>query len=604
MESMSEFNPYKQHRYQLGIIGNCNFSALIDSKAEVKWMCWPRFDSSFIFGSLLDESRGGRFSVHPEDGVTSTVQKYLVNTNVLTTRFEVPDGIFEVIDFAPRFAENESFYKPLMLFRKIQRIDGTPRIRICCDPMGEYGQIKAEAQPGSNRVHYNGLEAPVQLDTNAPVSAILEGTPFSLHNDIYLVLSWGVPFEEPLINTFESHLNRTIKYWRTWVEHCNIPRSFQKQVIRSALALKIHQFEDTGGIIASPTTSLPEIPGEGRNWDYRYCWLRDTYYTLNALKALGHFEEMEKYAHFIESLNVHALESIQPVYRIDGSPEMTESELDLQGYQNNSPVRTGNAAYTQIQHDAYGQILLALFSLHTDARLVERGRMSERTLHCLLGYIEKTMEIPDNGVWEFRGRRTLHTYSLLFHWAGAAACKCISQEIGNSELLTRAQACFDRARTLMEKCYDKDKQAYTQGLGLKELDASLLQMITLGYFYDQPQEKAVAHLRAIQKELEITPGFLLRYKHQDDFGVQKSAFMVCSFWYIEALITLGFIEEATELFKKVLGTENHLGLISEDYDTATQSQWGNFPQTYSHVGVIICAFAFDKALDHPPFLGA
>jgi GH15 family glucan-1,4-alpha-glucosidase len=602
MKSNESLLKTERHQYQLGMIGNCNFSALIDHEASIKWLCWPRFDSSFIFGSLLDEKKGGIFSISPSGSKFTNHQKYLTNTNILVTRFECEDGVFEVTDFAPRFLLNERFHKPLMLFRKIRRVSGSPRILIVCDPVGNYGEHRPNVQMGSHHLRYEGLDAPVRLTTNASLNMIHQKRDFALGQDLYLILSWGVAFEAPLVSTFEDFLSRTIKYWQTWVERCKLPRVFQKDVIRSALVLKLHQFEDTGGIIASCSTSLPEIPGETRNWDYRFCWLRDTYYTLHALNSLGHFDEMEKYAHFIENLNMASLSALQPVYCIDGSPEMPERELPLEGYLGNQPVRVGNEAASQIQHDAYGQILLALFNLHMDPRLVDRGRLSERSLSSLLSYIKTTMEVPDNGVWEFRGKASIHSYTLLFHWAGSAACKKIASHIGNAKLEEDAQQCMDRARILLEKCYCISKGAYSQALGSEDLDASLLQMITLGFFGEDEQEKAISHLRAIQKELEISPGFLLRYKHADMFGEQKSAFLVCSFWYVEALATLGFTDEATELLTGVLKSQNNLGLMSEDVDAKTLGQWGNFPQTYSHVGLINCAFALDRAIKQPAFL--
>ncbi|PIS10751.1 MAG: glycosyl hydrolase [Bdellovibrio sp. CG10_big_fil_rev_8_21_14_0_10_47_8] len=591
-----------QHQYQMGIIGNCSFNALVDQHANIKWLCWPRFDSSFIFGSLLDEKKGGEYSISPADETYTSKQSYIVNTNVLVTRFESEEGVFEVTDFAPRFLLNERIHRPLMLFRKVRKISGSPRAIVKCRAVGSYGEMEADVQLGSHHIRYMNLEAPVRLTTNASLTYIQQQRPFAIAEDLYFVLSWGIPLEGPLLTTFEDFLTRTIKYWQTWVERCTLPQLFQKEVIRSALTLKLHQFEDTGAIIASCSTSLPEIPGEHRNWDYRFCWLRDTYYTLHALNSLGHFEEMEKYAHFIENLNIESLTALQPVYCIDGTANMTERELPLGGYLNNQPVRVGNEAATQIQHDAYGQILLALFNLHTDVRLVERRRLSEQSLESLLGYIEKTIDTPDNGVWEFQGKTSVHSYSLLFHWAGSAACRKIAKHIKNEDLAKRADICIAKTIALLEKCYDAERGVYTQAIGSKDLDASLLQMITLGYFHGQKKNKAVSHLRAIQKDLEITPGFLLRYRHPDKFGEQKSAFLVCSFWYIEALASLDFIDEATALFEKVLKTQNALGLMSEDFDVDSSSQWGNFPQTYSHVGLINCAFALDKASRKPAFL--
>jgi GH15 family glucan-1,4-alpha-glucosidase len=592
----------KKNQYQMGLIGNCNFSALVDSKANIKWMCWPRFDSSFIFGALLDSDKGGEFCIFPNKTPTKNEQFYILNTNILVTRFENADGVFEITDFAPRFKLNERFHKPLMLFRKVKKISGSPKIFVKCSPRGNYGETIPTMHTGSNHIRYAGLDEPLRLTTNAPLTYILQERPFTLDEDLYFVLSWGIPLEGPLESTFEDFLSRTKKYWQTWVEHCKLPDYFQKEVIRSALTLKMHQYEDTGAIIASCTTSLPEIDKEGRNWDYRFCWLRDTYYTLSALNSLGHFEEMSSYANFIENLNHDFANLMQPVFTIDGQGAMAELELPLKGYLDNQPVRIGNGAALQIQHDGYGQILLSLTHLWTDARLGDKRRLSEKTLNLLLGYIERTMEAPDNGVWEFRGRQSIHAYTLLFHWAGSAACEKIANALGDVKLTERAGICRAKASQLLETCYSEEKKAYAQAQGSNELDASLFQMITLGFFHNQDKAKAIAHLRAIQKDLEIRPGFLLRYKHSDDFGLQKSAFLVCSFWYIEALLTLDFVEEAQELFANVLKAQNHLGLFSEVYDVETQSPWGNFPQTYSHVGLINCAFALNKAIRKPFFL--
>ncbi len=587
----------------MGLIGNCSYSALVDVDANIAWLCWPRFDSSFIFGSLLDKEKGGEFSIRPALADYESHQSYISNTNILVTRFKAADGEFEVIDFAPRFLEFERYHKPHLLMRKVRKLSGYPRIRIKCAPVGQYGELKPEVYQGSNHIRYLGLEAPVRLTTNASMTMIEQNRDFSLSEDLYLVLSWGIPLEAPLKTTYEHFYTRTEKYWQNWVRQCALPKVFQEEVIRSALALKLHQFEDTGGIVASFTTSLPEIPGEGRNWDYRYCWLRDTYYTLAALNSLGHFDEAEKYAHYIENLNIASLERVQPVYCIDGRPQMQEVEMPLAGYFGNKPVRVGNDAAKQVQNDAYGQILLALYDLYTDARILHYNQERSTVLvKTLLNRIQKTINEPDNGIWEFRGRKSVHAYSLLFHWAGGYACRKIALRSGDKNLAEKAQKVIEESSELIEKCYNPDLKAYTQYEGSVDLDSSLLQMITLGYFDDKPRERAIHHLRTIQKELEIAPGFLLRYKHSDDFGNQRSAFLICSFWFIEALLHLDFVDEAQALLPKILKAQNELGLMSEDFEIESESQWGNFPQCYSHVGLINCSFAMDRALRKPKFL--
>ncbi|UYL07974.1 glycoside hydrolase family 15 protein [Bdellovibrio sp. SKB1291214] len=601
---MSSHSDLVNHRYHQGLIGNCAYLALVDQNTNISWMCWPRFDSSFIFGSLIDKDRGGEFSLKPHSAEFTSQQSYLKNTNILRTRIETKEGVYEVTDFAPRFTLFERYHKPLMLFRKVKKISGRPRIVAKCHPRGKYGETVPGIMMGSNHIRYEGLEQPVRLTTNASLTYILEEQPFTLDHDIYFVLSWGIPLEGPLETTFEDFFTRTESYWRKWIEHCHLPQVFQQEVIRSALALKIHQYEDTGAIIASCTTSLPEIPGEGRNWDYRFCWLRDTYYTLSALNSLGHFEEMEKYASFIENIDLESLVSLQPCYRIDGSAELTEEILNLDGYMGNKPVRIGNQAALQIQHDAYGQILMALFKLYTDERVnAKSGIRSHRLVEKTLTYLEKYITTPDNGVWEFRGKQAQHSYAMMFNWAGAAAARSVARKIGNTGLEERAQAAMKQSAELLEQTYSKNKKAYTQALNTEHLDASILQLITIGYFHDKPPALAHDLIAAIEKELMISPGFLVRYRHEDDFGLQRSAFLVCSFWYIEALAATGQEQKAAELLKHVTGTAaNHVGLLAEDFDVETNSQWGNFPQTYSHVGVINCAFAIDKANKKPSFL--
>jgi GH15 family glucan-1,4-alpha-glucosidase len=336
--------------------------------------------------------------------------------------------------------------------------------------------------------------------------------------------------------------------------------------------------------------------------DCTCCWLRDTYYTLHAFQSLGRFEEIEAYSRFIENLNIEALSSLQPAYSIDGSHDLTEKILELEGYRGHIPVRIGNEAARQVQNDAYGQVLLTLHSLFTDERVIDRNRVSISSISRLLSYIERTIEMPDSGVWEFRNTQAIHTYSLLFHWAGSSACKKIAEVIGHDDLRKRAIACIQRAQQLIEKAHRPDRGVYAQSQMSNDVDASLLQMITLGYFNSSRKKEAIQHLRAIQQELEFRPGFFLRYRHNDDFGQQQSSFLVCSFWFIEAHCVLGFADEARERLENVLKAQNHLGLLSEDYDVDTQSPWGNFPQTYSHVGLINCAFAIDRLCTKPSFL--
>ncbi|MGF1638911.1 MAG: glycoside hydrolase family 15 protein, partial [Cyclobacteriaceae bacterium] len=269
-----------RHVYDFGVIGNCGFLAGVDKKTNVVWMCWPRFDSSFIFGGLLDKERGGEFSLKPCEEDFKSHQYYVENTNILCTEIESSEGSYRVTDFAPRFFNFERYFRPLMLIRKIEPISGSPRVMVKCAPVGDYGKKEPVVNVGSNHIEFAGLGQNVRLTANIPLTYINSDMPVLINEAKYLVLTYGAPLEAPLESTSEEFLRQTRRYWRRWVKSTSISKFYQKQVIRSALVLKIHQFEDTGAIIAATTTSLPEAPGSGRCWDYRYCWMRDTYYTL------------------------------------------------------------------------------------------------------------------------------------------------------------------------------------------------------------------------------------------------------------------------------------------------------------------------------------
>jgi GH15 family glucan-1,4-alpha-glucosidase len=592
----------KAHKYDMGIIGNCAYLALINSRASVSWLCWPRFDSSPKFGSLLDEQQGGDFQVASADAQATTNQYYVENTNVLVTEFHAKDGVFKVIDFAPRFYQYERFFKPLMLFRKIERVSGNPKVIVNCDPKDSFNQASSETKTGSNHIRYEGFEQPMRLTASMGLTYILEKKAFTLTRNEYLALSFGVPLEAPLDSVTEEFYHKTVHYWRNWVQHSTVPALAQQQVIRSSLVLKLHQYEDTGAIIASATTSLPESPGSGRNWDYRYCWMRDTFYTLAALRNIGHGQEMAEYAHYIENLPVSAEGRYQPLYSISTNPDIDEKELPLRGYQQNGPVRVGNQAREHIQNDVYGQILVSLMPLYTDNRFIGNGyETNSQLINNLLNQIEKTMDEPDAGLWEFRNISQQHCYTFLFHWAGAKAAIQIGKAVNDDALLSRGEKLVKLAEHKIEQCYDPEIGAYYQAIGNKNFDASLLQLITMNYL-DPGSEKAKSHLQALEKELKGRNGLFFRYKHEDDFGMPETTFLICAFWYVEALACVGRLDEAIEVFEELVQYGNHLGLLSEDVHEINGSQWGNFPQAYSHVGLMNAAFRIARKLDKPEFL--
>lgn len=592
----------EKHTYSAGIIGNCAYLAHINKDTNVNWLCWPRFDSSFVFGGLLDKKKGGEFSILPDSEYTSN-QYYLENTNVLRTEISCADGKYRVTDFAPRFLKHERYFKPLTLIRKIEPLEGLPRIRVRCQPMYDYGACKLQSYRGSNHIEYFGCGEKLRLTSNIPINYLLDDQYFILNDTKYLLLTYREPFEAPLESTCDNFFNNTIKYWRTWVKQSAIAAFYQPFVIRSALVLKIHQYEDTGAIIAASTTSLPESPGSGRNWDYRFCWLRDTYHVLTALNHICHFEEMERYFHYVTDIAFSEEDRYQPLYGITGAKNLTEITLpELSGYEGNQPVRIGNQAYEHIQNDIYGQVLISLLPLYTDHRFIFKERRdSVRWISTVLSKIETTIDEKDAGIWEFRNFANIHCYTNLFQWAGCNAAEKMARMMGEDALVQKAQALRKKAAAHIESCYDPERKVYTNAKGSPHLDASTLQLIMMNYL-DPSSQKARDHLTALEKELRTERGLFYRYLHEDDFGKPKTTFLICAFWYVEALACVGRLDDAIREFEELLKYCNHLLLFSEDVDEETGSQWGNFPQAYSHVGLMNAAYRIAMKMDTPIFL--
>jgi GH15 family glucan-1,4-alpha-glucosidase len=582
----------------LGVIGNCSTIALL-SQGSVEWLCWPRPDSSFVFGPLLDRELGGEFTVEGID-VEDIRHEYVENTNVLRTVFSGPAGSFELIDFAPRFVLYNRPFKPSMLMRILRPLEGDPRAVVRCRPVYDYGRQTATAWRSSNHIEYTGLGTPVRLTTNVPLTYVEDGRPFLLDHDYHLALTFGEPLEAGLEETAERFLSNTVDYWREWVKRTRVPRDYQREVIRSALVLKLHQYEDTGALIAAPTTSLPEHPGSGRTWDYRFCWLRDSYFTLSALERLGHASEMERFLVFLRNLAEEREGTLLPVYTIAGAEDAEETELPhLSGYEGEQPVRIGNQAFHHVQNDVYGEMILAVSRLVLDARFTG-SIATPRALELvdeLLDQIEHRLDEPDAGPWELRGVRRLHSFTVLMHWAGARRAEEIGLALDEPRLVERGGAIAARAADLLnERCWDDDIGAITQSAGEPALDAALLLTLHLGFLKpDDP--RAASQVEATQKALSRGDGLLLRYAVKDDFGRPRAAFTVCSFWLVEALAAIGRREEAIELFAKLLSLGNDLGLYSEDILPDSLEQSGNFPQTYSHVGLINAAFRLSRGWD-------
>jgi GH15 family glucan-1,4-alpha-glucosidase len=574
----------------LGVIGNGQYAALINERATIVWCCLPRFDAAPVFGALLDPD-GGDFGIDSADTRALTASTYIENTNVLETRFHAADGSFRVLDFAPRFVEHQRSFHPAQIVRIVEPLAGSPVIRVRCQPRLGWSREAPASVAGSHHVEYAGFDASLRLTTDYSLSS-LDGRPTALTGPRHFVLSWGAPVEEPLAPLARRFLEETTDYWRHWVKECNLPPLFQQPVIRSALTLKLMCFEDTGAIIAAPTTSIPESPGSGRTWDYRYCWLRDAFYVLNAFRRLGHFQEREKFLEFL--LNVAASEptlDLRPLYRIDGTRVEGERLVsNWAGFNGEQPVRVENAAGAQRQHDVYGEMVQALAPIFLDDRFgPERTPSVWALLERLARRAIAVAGTPDAGIWEVRGAQQTQTFSSLMCWVAADRMASLSRRHNpqvEAEFRTAALRIRDE---ILARGWSTGLDSLVSTYDGTQLDAALLQAIPLRLF-DQGDPRADQTIRAVQRGL-MRDGLLMRYTYDDGFGAPHSAFLICTFWLVEALAHVGRTAEATAAMNEALKLASPLGLLSEDFAVDTQQLLGNFPQAYSHVGLINAAFA-------------
>jgi GH15 family glucan-1,4-alpha-glucosidase len=572
----------------LALIGNCRIAALVNPMGRIVWWCFPRFDSNPVFSRLLagDEEKGF-CDVVLADYVKSR-SSYVRNTPILETELEDKHGQrLRITDFAPRFHRYERTFHPPQLVRRIVPLSGSPRIAIRVRPTEAYGRPMTDLSLGSNHIRYQGSGAVLRLNTDAPLSYVAQETVFPLTRPMTLVFGPDEPFRsafESTANEFEEHTRR---YWLHWVRTLAVPFEWQSEVTRAAITLKLCSFEETGGIVAAHTTSIPEAENSGRNWDYRYCWLRDAYFVIQALNKLGATETMEAYLNYIMTVVADHDGLLQPVHSVvPGESLHEEIATDLLGFRGQGPVRVGNQAAEQHQHDVYGSAILAATQMFIDERL---PRMGDESLFRRLEPLgESALRLalkPDAGIWEYRGRERVHTHSAALCWAACDRLGQIAHRLGNGE---RAVLWRERAETLREtilaRAWSDSKRAFAGALDHEDLDASVLLLAELGLIAPE-DPRFVSTCDAIRREL-MRNGRIMRYTAKDDFGWPETAFLVCNFWYIDALAALGRRDEAREMFGELLKRRNAYGLLSEDIHPETGALWGNIPQTYSMAAII------------------
>lgn len=587
----------------LALVGNCQVGALINAEAEIVWYCLPRFDGDPVFNSLLQEHEAGAgkgyCAIELVDQITSE-QNYLPNSAIIVTRITDTRGaVVEITDFAPRFRQHGRMFTPMMLIRQIRRIHGSPRICIRVRPTHDYGRMGCEFTNGSHHVRYVSADMVLRLTTDASITTILQELPFILEDELTLIFGPDETIPESIHEVARRFKDETLAHWHEWVRDLGVPFEWQAEVIRAAITLKLNSYDDTGAIVAAMTTSIPESPNSGRNWDYRYCWLRDAYFVVNALNRLGTTLAMERYLRYLVNI-VAGTDGghLQPVYGIDGKAQLEERSVEtLAGYLGMGPVRVGNQAYAQIQHDVYGSAILAVTHVFFDQRLLHRGDTA--LFHRLEPLGETAIQVhdqPDAGMWELRGSKRVHTFSSIMCWAACDRLSRIADRLGLAERAAYWNAQAERIHTtICDRAWNSQKKAFTAAFDGDSLDASLLLMHDVG-FLSADDPRFASTVTAIERELR-QGDYIFRYVENDDFGTPENAFIVCTYWYIYALVALGRSEEARQLFENLLTRHNRHGLIAEHLDVKTGEQWGNFVQTYSMVGLINAAIRLSKRWD-------
>ena len=582
-----------------GIIGNCKSSALINEDSSIDWSCLPQFDSPSVFGKILDDQKGGAFKIVCDQSYQIS-QKYLEKTAILLTRFDNGTDVFQLLDFMPRYQkDNGVYYAPPEITRLVKIIKGNPVIKVIYDPKLEYAQGETKNYIKDDYIvsvvddeRYDTLT----LYTDLNKASVLNGDKINLDKDYFFKISYNEKIKPFTIDDIKFEFEKTKVYWLNWCfKTPTFDNTYKEQILRSAITLKLLTFEKTGAVLAAATTSLPETIGEVRNWDYRFCWIRDASMVIKVITKLGHLKIVKNFIEFIIDLIPDKDEKLQIMYGINGEKMLTEKTLDhLSGYRDSKPVRIGNAAFIQKQNDIYG-ILMDAIHFHIEKYIDETDKHEElwSIVKSIVWVVEHNWKQADKGIWEFRKEDRHFTFSKLLCWVAVDRAIKISEIIQSGKSAKK----WEGLRTeiyndIIENAWNDEVQSFTQSYGTLHLDASVLLMEYYG-FIEAKDSKYVKKVKAIEKELSHE-GLLFRYKNDDDFGTPSSSFTVCTFWFISSLYKIGEKEKSKAMFDQLLSYSNHLGLFSEDIDFKSKRLLGNFPQAYSHLALIDTALNFNR----------
>ena len=589
-------------KYPYGMIGNCVSSALVSKDASVDWMCMPYFDSPSLFAKILDPKKGGSFKIEGINTLQIT-QEYVRFTPILRTRVETEEGIFDIYDYMPRFIMNsDNYYCPAEIHRSLRVISGRPRIRVHIDVRPNYGSSGCRLEDHGEYLKFltnQGEYHSYYFYTNHAFDDIVQGREFVLDRAAYFVLSYHQKVKPFNADRLYKEFELTKSYWLAWVHRTQLPDRYNEMIIRSLITLKLLMYQRTGAVIAAPTTSLPEIVGKDRNWDYRYCWIRDASMITELYSRLGHTHSASRYMHFVLDRMLLKNDGISVMYGIHGEKVLTERVLShLEGYEGSSPVRVGNDAYLQTQNDLYGELADAIYSyfrsysgsgFHFDQELWTAVRS-------LVNCAKSVWQTPDNGIWEYRGGKQHHVFSKLMNWVAMDRAGRIAEDIGKHEY---AKDCFEVAekirKDILERGWNEKVQAFTMYYGSDHADASVLLMLHYG-FLPKDDPRMIKTVDFCHQEL-VRDGFVMRYTAEDDFGRPENAFLICTFWMVNALYLVGRLEESRAMFELAVASANHLGLMSEGLEPSTGRQTGNFPQGYSHMAFIQSALLLETDYD-------
>ncbi len=581
-----------------GIIGNCKSAALISENGAIDWCCLPDFNSSSVFARILDKDKGGTLEILVDNSYT-IIQSYIRTTNILSTKYSNGTDSFEIIDFMPRYKdENRGYYNPPDIIRYFNLTSGKPKFTINYQPQLEYAKhethtviddefIKSYTSEGD----YDSL----YLYTNFDKEAIVKQQEIELTEHSFIVLCYDQKLLNQTIDRQYLKLQKTKVYWLEWANELTSFSRYNKEIVRSALVLKLLSYDKTGAVLAAATTSLPESIGEERNWDYRFCWIRDASMVIKVMSNLGHLNTVKRFMNFIIDIIPDKDEKIQIMYGINREKTLTEETLDhLSGYENSSPVRIGNAAYVQKQNDIYGILMDVIFQQFTNFKIsLENSESLWTIVRSIVRIVENNWQKPDKGIWEIRTEEKHFTFSKVLCWVAIDRAIKIAKIIRKDNYVKLWKPLANTIKNdILDNSWNEKVNAFTQFYGSEDLDAATLLMEPYG-FISAKDERYIQTVKATEKEL-CEDGLMYRYKNKDDFGLPSSSFTICTFWLINALNAIGERKHAKGLFDTLLSYSNHVGLFSEDIDFKTKRLLGNFPQAYSHLALIETAINLSK----------